>query len=89
MFEINLTNKFEKDVVKCSKRNLKLTLLYSVIELLGSTGTLPAKYKPHSLTGNWKGYKEAHIQTDWLIIWKQTSEKEITLFRTGTHSDLF
>ena len=89
MFEIILTNKFEKDVARCSKRNLQLPLLFSAIELLGATGTLPAEYKPHRLSGNWKGYLEAHIQPDWLIIWKYTSEKAIALIRTGTHSDLF
>ncbi|HAH25616.1 MAG TPA: hypothetical protein DCL77_17970 [Prolixibacteraceae bacterium] len=51
---------------------------------------LPAIFSPHKLTVNYSGYWEAHIKTDWLIIWQYfLKENEIWLTRTGTHSDLF
>lgn len=34
------------------------------------------------------GYKECHIESDWLLIYKQTDD-ELRLDRTGTHADLF
>ncbi|MGC4129045.1 MAG: type II toxin-antitoxin system YafQ family toxin [Bergeyella sp.] len=54
------------------------------------TGTLPAKYKPHKLSGNYAGCWECHIKPDWLLIWKQNDNELILLLMdTGTHSDLF
>jgi mRNA interferase YafQ len=90
MFRIITTNTFEKNAVRCAKRGLSLDLLQKAVELLEKEGMLPLEYKPHILSGNFKGYWEAHIKTDWLLIWqKDSSRKTITLIATGTHSDLF
>ena len=37
---------------------------------------------------SWKGRRECHIESDWLLIYKQ-EEVRIIFERTGTHSDLF
>ena len=67
-----------------------MSLINDVFELLALTGSLPAKYKPHKLTGNYAGFLECHIQSDWLLVWdKDEVKREILLTRTGTHSDLF
>lgn len=51
---------------------------------------LPAKHRDHLLTGNYKGYRECHINPDWLLIYsKKETLRIISLYRTGTHSDLF
>ena len=42
----------------------------------------------HSLTGNYTGCHECHIQPDWILIYRQT-DTELYLVATGTHSDLF
>jgi mRNA interferase YafQ len=90
MYSLNTTNQFEKDYKLCKKRGYKMELLNSIFLLLEEKGSLPAKYKPHKLTGNYKGFWECHIQPDWLLIWLQNeSTKTITFTRTGTHSDLF
>ncbi len=90
MYKINTTNKFEKDFNKCLKRNLDLDDLVGALEILQHSGKLPRNYKPHLLSGNYKGYWECHIQADWLLIWRQNKQlKIIELVRTGTHSDLF
>ena len=90
MYKIRTSNKFEKDFVRCAKRNFKLESLGKVLELLERTGNLPRNYKPHSLSGNYSGYWECHIKPDWLLIWKlDDTDKIIELVRTGTHADLF
>lgn len=67
-----------------------MTLINTIILQLEKAGTVPAKNKPHKLTGNYKGFKECHIQPDWLLIWFQNDvDKIIELTRTGTHADLF
>jgi mRNA interferase YafQ len=40
------------------------------------------------LKGVWKGWRECHVQPDWLLIYT-TTETEVVLARTGTHADLF
>lgn len=90
MYRIIATNKFEKNVVKCSKRGLNLDLLERLIEDLENKGTVPQKHKPHILSGNLSGFWECHIKPDWLLVWiKDDTKKTITLMDTGSHSDLF
>ena len=90
MYKIKTSNKFEKDVVKCAKRNYNLDALEIVITHLEQAGKLPEKYRPHKLSGNYKNYWECHIKPDWLIIWRQNNKSGIIeLVRTGTHSELF
>jgi mRNA interferase YafQ len=90
MYQLEITTKFKKDNKLAKKRGLDQKLLLEVIDLLVEKGELPKKYKAHKLVGNYKGYWECHIQADWLLIWDQNETiKLITLFRTGSHSDLF
>lgn len=89
-YKILTTNKFEKDVIKCIRRNLDIGLLKSIVDSLEETGSLPQRYHEHTLSGDWTGHSEAHIKPDWLLIYKKDLEtKTIILIRTGTHSDLF
>lgn len=87
---VKLTTIFKKDYKMAMKRGRKLELLDKVITTLALGGNLPNENRDHDLHGNWKGYRECHIQPDWLLIYK--IEKDVlvlTLTRTGTHSDLF
>lgn len=65
----------------------------TVITLLMNDEVLPPKYRYHVLTGNFVGFRDCHIQPDWLLIYqKQDSEDGRGILRleaTGTHSDLF
>lgn len=90
MYKIRTTNRFEKSLKQCLKRGYNPLLFKNVIELLEEKGSLPIKYKPHKLSGQYFGLWECHIAPDWLLIWKQ-DDKELTLLLTdtGTHSDLF
>lgn len=83
------TNQFEKDYNLAMKRHLPIDLLDDIITKLKNGETLPAKYKDHSLTGNYKGFRECQIQPDWLLIYYYQEYKLVlTLSRTGTHSYL-
>ena len=87
---IKTTKRFDKDLKKLKKRKYDLILLAQVINKLSDSEILPEKYRDHYLTGDYKGFRECHIQPDWLLIYK--IEKNIlvlTLSRTGIHSDLF
>ena len=44
--------------------------------------------RDHPLRGIWKGCREAHIEPNWLLIYR-TKGSELHLVRTGAQSDLF
>ena len=59
-----------------------------LLEILIRQSPLGAQYLDHPLRGPWKGYREVHIQPDWLLIYRITGQ-ELQLARTGAHADLF
>jgi mRNA interferase YafQ len=90
MYKITTTNRFEKEVRICIKRGYDISLLKNVMELLAESGTLPPKFKPQKLYGNYNNCWECHIKPDWLLIWQLNDTELILLFmNTGIHSDLF
>ena len=87
---IELTNRFNKDYKKCIRRGLDISKLDNVIGLLKEQIPLPYNNQDHMLVGDLDGYRECHIQPDWLLIYLIDLENMVvTLYRTGTHSDLF
>ena len=79
-----------RDLKLAVKRGYDISKLDEVIDILCTTQALPEKYKDHSLSGNYAGYRECHITPDWLLIYKIENDiLTLVLFRTGTHSDLF
>ena len=50
---------------------------------------VPEKYRPHPLSGNYKGTLEYHIENDFLLIWVDESEQIIKLVRLGSNPELF
>ena len=89
-YEIKNTTQFKKDYKLAKRRGLNLNLLKDIVTKLANGETLAPKHKDHSLSGNWTGHREFHIQPDWLLIYRYEEEVLVlTLSRTGTHSDLF
>jgi mRNA interferase YafQ len=90
MFQLVYTNRFKKDVKLLQKRGFNMDLLKIAISALEENGDLPAQYQPHKLSGSYTGFREAHLKSDLLLVWKVFPEKnEVWLTRTGTHADLF
>ena len=90
MYKTRPSVKFQKDLKRVQKRGYDISLLKNVLNLLVSGEPLPAKYKDHSLLGNYTGCRECHITPDWLLVYEiEDSELILYLTRTGTHSDLF
>jgi mRNA interferase YafQ len=59
-----------------------------LIELLLSADPLPPQYKDHPLKHGWAGYRDAHVEPDWVLVYFATG-KRVHLERTGTHEELF
>ena len=79
---------FRRDVKLAEKRGKDMAKLRELIELLAAGSPLPARYKDHSLGGEWRHFRDCHIEPDWLLIYKIDGD-DLYLVRTGTHSDLF
>lgn len=89
-YTVKFTTQFKKDYKQISKQGLPIQLLNSVINQLSMGIPLPTKNKDHTLSGNWNGYQECHVQPDWLLIYRVDDNiLVLTLTRTGTHSELF
>lgn len=90
MLDIVVSNQFKKDLKLAKKRGLKISRLQEVVNMLANQQSLDEKYRDHSLSGNYIGFRECHIEPDWLLVYCiDNGELELFLFRTGTHSDLF
>ena len=73
-----------------SQKNKDLGKLFEVIDILANGETLDAKYKDHSLTGNYRGTRECHIEPDWLLIYEIRGDVLVLMhYRLGSHSELF
>ena len=79
---------FKRDVRKAKKRGRDLRKLRTVLASLTRQEPLTARHLDHPLRGVWKDYREAHVEPDWLLIYRVT-DNELRLVRTGTHADLF
>ena len=89
-YTVKFTNQFKKDYKLAKKRGKRMELINEAITILADGEALPEKYRDHSLSGNWAGHRECHIQPDWLMIYYFEDDiLVLTLARTGTHSDLF
>lgn len=89
-YELILTGKFKKSLKLAKKKGLDLNLLDSVVTKLQNRIPLEERYHDHELKGKYQGFRECHIQPDWLLIYLiENDVLTLTLVDTGTHADLF
>lgn len=89
-YRIEVSHQYLKDLKLARKRNLDESKLNDIILKLAAGQALPANNHDHALVGDYRGYRECHINPDWLLIYKRDDVLLIlSLLRTGTHSDLF
>ncbi|MHB0818990.1 type II toxin-antitoxin system YafQ family toxin [Stutzerimonas stutzeri] len=83
-----LSSAFKKDFKLAQKRGKDMGKLKTLLNLLVNREPLPSSYLDHPLKNNWKGCRDAHIEPDWLLIYRVEGD-ELQLARTGTHADIF
>ena len=88
-YEIIYTSEFRRGVRLLTRRGYDMAKLQEIILMLANGETLPKKNNDHPLKGNWSGYRECHVASDWLLIYKIDGQKlTLILSRTGTHADV-
>ncbi len=91
-YNIKRSNNFKKQYKKVLKQGKNISKMEKVIEMLASGEELDKKYKDHNLSDNkfYRGCRECHIESDWLLVYKIINDELILyLVETGSHSDLF
>lgn len=89
-YRLKKTKRFDKDVELAKRRGKNLDKLFDLIGKLAEGKELEPRYKDHSLSGEYQGCRECHIEPDWLLVYEIFDDCLIlVLNRTGTHSDLF
>ena len=90
MLTLTTTTQFRKDYKLAKKRGYDISLLENILQQLLDCKPLEEKHRDHALTGNYLGFRECHIQPDWLLIYAiDNGTLILPASRTGTHSDLF
>ena len=80
MLDLVMTTQFRKDLKRINKRGKDLSLLKDVLQTLREEQALEEKYRDHALTGNYIGFRECHIQPDWLLVYAINKEELNTVF---------
>jgi mRNA interferase YafQ len=82
------SGQFKRDVKQSQRRGKDMSKLKALLSLLVQGEPLPATCLDHPLKGIWGEFRDAHIEPDWLLIYK-ISENAVRFERTGRHTDLF
>lgn len=88
MLPIRPTSRFRKDLKKAASQGRNLDLVKEVLETLAIPQPLPPHFRDHKLKGEWRDFRECHLESDWLLIYTIT-DFELRPARLGTHSELF
>jgi mRNA interferase YafQ len=87
---VTTTAQYRKDWKRVNKRGFDMDELDDILKKLADHEQLDPALRDHALTGNYKGYRECHIQPDWLLVYRIVEDELVLVaFRTGSHSDLF
>ena len=62
----------------------------AVVRLLCAQEPLPPTLHDHALSGDYVGYRDCHVESDLVLIYRIVENKlQLICVRLGSHSDLF
>lgn len=88
MLAVRQATAFQRDVRRLGRRGADLSKLEKVVALLAAKKPLEPRHRDHPLSGDWKGFRDCHLEPDWVLIYR-VEGNELQLARTGSHADLF
>lgn len=89
-YDVRFTSQFKKDIKLAQKQGKNVDKVLDVIVRLADGEKLDSIYRDHALVGDYKGYRECHIEPDWLLVYQIVDNVLILLlYRLGSHSELF
>jgi mRNA interferase YafQ len=91
MRRIEYTGQFRRDFKREAKGRHRQTVgaeLDAVLCALINDQVLDARYRDHSLIGEWKDHRDCHIKPDLVLIYRKPDDETLQLVRLGSHSEL-
>ncbi|MCB4956956.1 type II toxin-antitoxin system YafQ family toxin [Streptococcus mutans] len=89
MLKIKQTRQFKKSLKKVVKQGKDINKLFAIVELLYQKSELPLALRDHELKGKWKGIRELHIESDWLLAYQVLdNELVLLLIDIGSHAQM-
>ena len=93
MRHIERSGNFKRQFKLMLKRGKPEKDLLDIVTMLARDIPLPAANRDHQLSGNFAGFRDCHIEPDWILIYKKSKSEDgrgiLFLEATGTHADLF
>ncbi|MGX2981736.1 type II toxin-antitoxin system YafQ family toxin [Helicobacter sp. 23-1045] len=87
-----LENAYKRDYKRILKQGIfgenELFEFDIITKTLLSKEPLDKKYKDHALKGDYKGYRDCHISSDLVLVYKIQNDT-LYLSRIGRHRDIF
>lgn len=91
MRQIERTTRFRRDYKREIRGRHGATLEASLLAVLHAlvTDEPPAeRYRDHSLSGDWAGFRDCHLKPDLILIYEKPDDNTLRLVRLGSHSEL-
>ena len=89
---VRFRSHFKKDYKLMIQQGKDIAELDYVIEELAVPNPLPQRYQDHPLKGEYRGYRDCHIEPDWILMYGYETlddgEQQLFLVRTGSHAEL-
>lgn len=88
MREAEYSGQFKRDVKQAQRRGKDMDKLKTLLGLLIAGVESCRDATKTILKGDWRGFRDAHIEPDWLLLYK-INGNVVRFERTGRHADLF
>lgn len=91
MRKIRQASSFKRDLKRETKGRHSATLkaeLSAIVAALAADGPMPERCRDHSLTGDWKGFRDCHVKPDLVLIYAKPDSDHLDLVRLGSHAEL-
>ena len=88
MKAVSSGKQYKRDVKTMRKRGKDIDKLLEIVYNIANEQPLDPKHKDHVLIGDYKSFRDCHIEPDWLLVYS-IDDQTIFLHRTGSHNDLF
>ena len=91
MYAISSGKKFKKDMKRLKRSgSFDARRFIEFINILDSGKALDDSFRNHELSGNFFGFSECHLSSDLLVVYRVDKFlKEVSLYRIGSHSEIF
>ena len=89
-YTVRYTAKFKRELKLAERQKKNLDKLWAVVDKLAEGEELEEKYQDHYLHGYYEGFRECHLEPNWLLVYKiEDDVLTLTLSRLGSHSEVF